>query len=306
MTSQALTGSELRRDQWTNDWVIVAPARALRHREAEGPCPFCPGPHENAAPERWRLSTPDPPGWRVRAVVNRYALSDRHEVVIESPHHEWDLATATTAEVADVLTAWQKRHRVLRPGAEEVVIFRNKGAAAGTSLPHPHSQVLGLPVLSARTARDVAIAREHHERMGRRLVEDVVEAERAHGERIVRASAGATAFVPIAPVAEYELYVVPTTYRADFDAATPAELAAVADVLRTVLAAMRAALADPAYNLVVHTAPMDRAGAPYLAWYVRVLPRLLTQAGLELATGIPVLTTRPEDCAARLRAALPV
>lgn len=305
MTTQEWTGAELRRDQWTNDWVIVAPARALRHRAAAGPCPFCPGPTEDTAPEHWRMSTSDAPGWRIRSVANRYALSDRHEVVIESPHHDWDLATATTEEVRDVLTAWQKRHRALRAGAAEVVIFRNKGVAAGTSLPHPHSQVLGLPVVSACTARNVAVAREHFARMGRRLVEDVVEAELTHGQRVVYASPGATAFVPVAPEAEFELCVAPSTYRADFDAATPAELAAVAVALRTTLAAMRVALDDPAYNLVLHTAPMDAASAPFLAWYVRVLPRLSTPAGLEVATGIPVLTTRPEDSAARLRAALP-
>ena len=46
------------------------------------------------------MSTSDEPGWRVRSVVNRYALSDRHEVWIESPHHDWNLATATTADGA--------------------------------------------------------------------------------------------------------------------------------------------------------------------------------------------------------------
>jgi UDPglucose--hexose-1-phosphate uridylyltransferase len=306
MSIREYTGGELRRDQWTNEWVIVAPGRALRHREAAGPCPFCPGPGEDTAPEHWRMSTSDGVGWRVRSVANRYALSDRHEVLIESPHHGWDLTTATTTEVVDVLTAWQKRHRALRDGAAEVVIFRNKGVAAGTSLPHPHSQVLGLPVLSAVTTRNLTVAREHYQRLGRRLIEDIVESELAHERRIVYASAEATAFVPAAPAAEFEMCVVPSTYRADFDAATRPELTAVAASLRTVLAAMRVTLDDPAYNLVLHTAPMDWAAAPFLAWYLRVLPRLSTPAGLEVATGIPVLTIRPEDCATRLRAALPV
>jgi UDPglucose--hexose-1-phosphate uridylyltransferase len=216
MSVRRWTGGELRREPWTNEWVIVAPARARRAREGAGACPFCPGPGEDAPPERWRVSTSDAPGWRVRAVANRYALSDHHEVVIESPHHDWDLTTATTAEVIDALTAWQVRLRALRTGAAEVVMFRNKGEAAGSSLAHPHSQVLGLPVLSGVTTRNVAVARDYHQRMGHRLV------------------------------------------------------------------------------------------APFLAWHLQVLPRLSTAAGLEVATGIPVLTTRPEECAARLRTALPV
>lgn len=306
MSIRQWTGGELRLTPWTNEWVIVAPARASRTRETTGACPFCPGPDEDTPPERWRLSTPDGSGWRVRAVTNRYALSDHHEVVIESPQHGWDLTTATTAEVVDVLTAWQVRHRALRAGAAEVVVFRNKGESAGSSLAHPHSQLLGLPVLSGITARNVAVAYEHHQRMGRRHAEDIVEAELSHGERIVHTSAGATAFVPIAPATEFETRIVPSTYRADFGAATPDELATVAGSLRTVLAALRTALADPAYNLVLHTAPMAWLTAPFLAWHLQVLPRLTTPAGLEVATGIPVLTTRPEDCAARLRTAIPV
>lgn len=161
-------------------------------------------------------------------------------------------------------------------------------------------------MLSGVTARNMSVAHEYHERVGRRLLEDVVETELAHGERVVRAGAEATAFVPVAPVTEFEVRVVPRIYRADFGAATPDELTAVADNLGAVLTAQGIALADPAYNLVLHTAPMTWTSAPFLAWHLQVLPRLSTPAGLEVATGIPVLTVRPEDCAARLRAALPV
>src|SRR5687768_2365615 len=124
MSVRQWTGGELRREPWTNEWVIVAPARAHRPQDGAQMCPFCPGPGEDTPPERWRLSTSGYPGWRVRAVTNRYALSDHHEVVLESPRHDWDLATATTAEITDVLTAWQARHRALRGGAAEVVVFR--------------------------------------------------------------------------------------------------------------------------------------------------------------------------------------
>lgn len=75
--------------------------------------------------------------------------------------------------------------------------------------------------------------------------------------------------------------------------------------LRAVLGAMRDDLEDPAYNLVLHTAPTGCETAPFLSWHLSVVPRLAVPAGLELATGMPVLTVAPEDCAARLRAALP-
>jgi len=241
----------------------------------------------------------------VRSVRNRCALSDRHEVVIESPRHDWNPATATEAELTDVLVAWQQRHRALRSGAAAVAVFRNKGAAAGGSLTHPHSQVVGLPVLPAGTAREIAIAGEHYRIHRRGIAEDLLAAELSHGERVLLDDGVVTAFVPFAPSADFEVWLAPATHRADFAAVPHAELTHVARGLRAVLAALRTALHDPAYNLVVHTAPTAYVSAPFLSWHMRVVPRLVTPAGLELATGIPVLTVAPENCASRLRTALP-
>lgn len=305
MPARPWTGGELRREVWTEDWSLVAPARADRPHDPTIQCPFCPGPHEDTAPERWRMPAEHSPGWRVRSVRNRYALSDHHEVIIESPRHDWDPATASIAEVTDVLAAWQQRHRALRAGATDVVVFRNKGTAAGVSLTHPHSQLVGLPVLPAATAREIAVAEEHHRVHGRSIAEDVLAAELSHGERVLMSDEFVTAFVPFAPTADHEVQIAPAVQRADFAAVPHDELTAVASGLRAVLAAMRVALHDPAYNLIVHTAPTSWVAAPFLSWYLRIVPRLRTPAGLELATGIPVLTIRPEVCATQLRAALP-
>ena len=54
-------------------------------------------------------------------------------------------------------------------------------------------------------------------------------------------------------------------------------------------------LADPAYNLVVHSAPAGDEDKDYFQWHVQIVPRVTTPAGLELATGIPVIPTSPES-----------
>ncbi|GAA5152219.1 MULTISPECIES: galactose-1-phosphate uridylyltransferase [Amycolatopsis] len=300
MTAKRWHGGELRWDHHSGEWTVLAPGRAGRPHGAVT-CPFCPGPGEDTPPETWRL--PDPGGgWRMRAVPNRYALSDHHEVVIESPDHGWDLAMATDAEATALLKAWQHRHLMTRAGTAQVLVFRNHGEAAGTSLSHPHSQVVGLPVLSAATQRELAVAREHYDATTRPLAVELLAGELAHGERIVLSHGQAVAFTPFAPAANFEVRVVPTRHHADFCAASPAELAAVAHVLRIVLAALRIGLVDPPYNLIVHSAPTGLEQVPYLSWWLRILPRLSVPAGLELATGVPVSTVTPEDAAERLRA----
>ncbi|MGW7532518.1 galactose-1-phosphate uridylyltransferase [Amycolatopsis sp. NPDC054798] len=301
MTTRPWHGGQLRWNSETQAWSILAPGRQDRpHVSGSAGCPFCPGPGEDTPPETWRL--PDGDDWLVRAVPNRYALSDRHEIVIESPRHDWDFATATVAETANVLSAWQSRHRALRDGAAQVAVFRNHGAAAGISLGHPHSQVAGLPVLSEAARRNLEIARAHHAVTGRRLAEDVLTVELSTESRIVCADEEIVAFSPFAAAASYEVSFVPRTPAADFAAAPRSTVVALARSLRAVLAALRAELSDPAYNLVVHTAPTGYEKAPYAAWSVQLLPRLEIAAGLELATGVPVVTVAPETAAARLRA----
>jgi UDPglucose--hexose-1-phosphate uridylyltransferase len=75
-------------------------------------------------------------------------------------------------------------------------------------------------------------------------------------------------------------------------------LAATARAARDVLARLDAALGDPPYNLVVHTAPPG--SGPY-HWYVEIMPRLSVVAGFEQATGLLVNSVPPERAAAELR-----
>jgi UDPglucose--hexose-1-phosphate uridylyltransferase len=301
MTRRPWTGGELRWDLWASEWRIIAPGRS--GRPGDTPCPFCPGTAEEATVEHWRLPGPADT-WRVRAVRNLYPLSDHHEIVIEHPCHDWDLSTANDAEVGDVLAAWQNRHRVLRAGSAQVAVFRNHGVAAGISLSHPHSQVVGLPVLSAATRRDLEAAQRYYLDNNCCAAEDLVIGELASGTRVVLADESAVAFVPFAPAADFEVRLSPVAPRADFADAPGDEIASIATILRRVLAAMHAELDDPAYNLLLHTAPTGYEAAPFLSWYLSIVPRLTIPAGLELATGVPVLTRSPEQCAEHLRAAL--
>ncbi|MFD4248416.1 hypothetical protein ACFWQL_01620 [Amycolatopsis thermoflava] len=102
MTATPWHGGELRQDPLTGEWSVLAPHRARRPHTGAVGCPFCPGPSEDTPPETWRLPALGG-GWLLRSVRNRYALSDHHEVIIESPLHDWDLATGTDAEAANVL-----------------------------------------------------------------------------------------------------------------------------------------------------------------------------------------------------------
>jgi UDPglucose--hexose-1-phosphate uridylyltransferase len=319
--------AEYRIDPETGDWHLVAPERAQRPTDQSsaphGPCPFCPGNEASTPPAVLRV--PADPGrpWRVRVVPNRYAVvsptgpspngdgrvrpaTGLHEVVIESPDHTADLRFARPAQVLEVLRAMRERCRAMaarRPAA--IVVFRNHGAAAGTSLRHPHSQIVCLdqapPQLAGRWRR----ARVFFEQTGRCLHDDVAAAERAEAARVVRDDEDLLVYQPRAAGVSHETVLLPRDTSADLAGASDEALEAVARALPAVTAALAAVRDDPAYNLVVHAGPAaDETAHAWYRWHIGLYPRVSRRAGLELATGLGVNPTVPEQTAPVLRAAL--
>jgi UDPglucose--hexose-1-phosphate uridylyltransferase len=229
-----------------------------------------------------------------------------HEVVVESARHDWDLRFATTDEAAEVLTAMRERCRALTGrGSAAVVVFRNHGVTAGSSLRHPHSQIVALdqapPGLSDRWHR----ARQFVVATGRRLHDDVAAAERADGRRVVADADGVLVYQPRAAGRPHETVLLPDDASADLAGASDEALAAVARTLPRVLRGLAGVRDDPDYNLVVHAGPAGDDGArDWYRWHVGLYPRVTKRAGLEIATGLSVNPTAPEETAAALRAAM--
>ena len=328
--------SVIRQDPTTRDWVIIAPERGRRPREvgaerraqarrAHDPaCPFCPGNEQTTPPEVMRVPAPASQGWGVRVVENKFAaltadrLLDRrergplfremdgvghHEVVIETPRHDRTIAQMTDAEVEAILHAYRERYRALRadPRARYVIIFKNHGERAGTSLRHPHSQIVATPVAPLALRQKYEVAIRHWDDTGRCLYCDLVDAELEAKTRVVFESPAFVVFHPWASRAAYETWIMPRRHQPSFAQVSDADLGGLALVLRLTLGLLDDALGDPDFNLILHSAPVADEARPYYLWHIQILPRLAAIAGFELGSGIYISTMLPEESAARLR-----
>lgn len=288
-------------------------------------CPFCPGNETDTPPEVLRL----PAGaerWRVRVVPNRYpalarlqdvpggapAFADSrtavgpHEVVIESPDHSRRFHDLTPDELFDVLGAYRARFAAAAaaPGVRHVIIFRNQGPLASATLVHPHSQLVGLPVVPPRTADALSRSLAFRADEGRSLTAALADEERESGSRIVYESESFTAFVPWAPSFDFEMWIVPRRTPPRFDRATDELLRGLADAMRRCLRALAAGLGDPDYNLILQTPPLLAGADEALPWYVQIIPRTARTAGFEIGSGVRIVTVSPDAAAERLRGAL--
>jgi len=306
---------DLRRDPVTGELVLIAPGRAARpHTVAATPtpptapmCPFCPGHEPKTPPEVFRTGTgaPGTPGWRVRVVPNLYPIvggpevgegaGGAHEVVVLSPDHNRSFGMLADDEAIEVLGVMRDRARHhLARGCAFVQVLVNHGRAAGASIAHPHAQVVALefvpPAVAALAARFEAATR------------DPLSADRECDPALHMSSAPASVWCPWASRAPYTMRVAPPAPVVSFDGADDVAIAAVAVAARDALARVSQAINDPAYNLVVYTAPPGCA-RPY--WFVEIVPRTSVVAGFEQGTGVLVNTVTPEAASEVLRAAQP-
>jgi len=340
--------SELRKDPLLDRWVIIAAERGQRPSDFASPepspggaaCPLCEGSEDKTPPEIWALrpdgSPPDTPGWQVRVVPNKYpALKvegevkreglgmfdvlngvGAHEVIVESPDHDWQMADGPPERIERVLLAYQERLTDLYqdPRFRYVVIFRNYGQRAGASLSHPHSQLIAVPITPKHSKNKLSVAKSYYQEKERCIFCDLVSQERALGERVVLDTEHFVAICPFASRFPFELAIYPRQHQHHFGLLDDVRRAALAEVLYLCLHYLRPALGDPPYNYVISTAPnsLPRPGKPdYWStlpldyhWHIEIMPRVTRIAGFEWGTGFYINPVSPEDAAQFLREAI--
>jgi UDPglucose--hexose-1-phosphate uridylyltransferase len=334
---------ELRHDPLQNRWVIIATERLLRPSDfaatpapaQTGFCPFCPGNENKTPPEIHAIrdpnTSPDSPGWKVRVVSNKFPalriegeLSRKgrgvydyvngigaHEVIIETPDHDTQLADLPLAHFVDILKAYRTRLVDLKRDGRlrYVLIFKNHGVAAGASLAHSHTQIIATPITPHTVALELESARKHYLGKERCLYCDIIAQELDERARVI-VDGDFIAWAPFASRFPYETTIAPIKHHYDFGALSDNELEQLARTMKELLMRMKNCLNDPPYNFVLHTAPntetFPRRPTHWQTldydfhWHLEVIPRLTRVAGFEWGTGFYINSQPPEEAAKQL------
>jgi UDPglucose--hexose-1-phosphate uridylyltransferase len=226
-----------------------------------------------------------------------------HEVIVEHPRHDLTTALLSVEEVANILLVYRQRYVEIRknPYIETILIFKNHGESAGTSLEHPHSQLAATPVVPSQFRSRIDEAIRYFDDTGECLFCRTLEDELAAKERVICESEHFVAFIPYAALSPFHTWVFPRRHSSSFDEITDAELTDLAYTLKTVLAKLYYGLNNPDYNYNIRSVPIALQGTKYFHWYIAIIPRVTKQAGFELGSGMFINTALPEESAAFLR-----
>ncbi len=325
---------EFRQNFATKEWVIIATERAMRpdtfrhsKRERRNPppfdpqCPFCPGNEDMTPPAVFQINNNG--GWVLRVVPNKFAplredldtwrshvgrflLAGGYgiaEVIIETPDHSQTPATMSKDFMRNVVMAYRNRYTSIsrQQKVELISVFRNHGSRAGTSLEHPHSQIIATPITPPHVREQIYQARISYDTFGSCIYCDMLAEEVSQKERIIMENDHFVAYCPFASRSPFETRIIPKLHRSSFGTINDEEVIAFSHILQEILKKIYIGLGDPDYNFIIRSASVQDSGVKHYHWYTVIVPRLTTPAGFEMGTGIYINVSYPEQCAQFLR-----
>jgi UDPglucose--hexose-1-phosphate uridylyltransferase len=316
---------ELRRDYFSDRWVIIAvdrmkrPTDFVRPRPAEAvtaTCFFCPGNEKMTPPskasyilEHGKLlckidAEGQPPltGWLVRDIPNlfpavrpgepavlsshRMAAVGVHEVIVETPEHGKQPQVMSDAEIRLLFRVYRDRFAAL--AALPYVKY--------LSLFRNYGKDAGAS-LSHPHSQIIAIPivpESVTEQYNRDYAKILAAEEKS--DRLIMATEHTVAFAPFAAAFTYETWIFPRRPCPNIAGLTDVERDDLALVARDVLARIAKLLSDPPYNYAF-VQSIDKN----LHMHLRIYPKLGIEAGFELNTGVHINSVPPESAAKRLR-----
>ena len=336
--------SELRYDPIRMQWVLISPERGdnpqyfyINDKQFaldQADCPFCPGHEKLTAKELYRVADPqNPDAWAARVVPNNvpvlkveellkrtgHGMYDHitgmgaHEVIIDTPRHKLGLSDYSDDIFFNIFTAAIARIKDLQNDnrIRYINVFKNHGYGAGAFMEHPHTQIVGLPVITKYIKQELLASKNYYLLKERCLYCDIINQEMFENQRVVAENLDFVAFVPYAAPAAFEVQIMPKRHNHDVTAMTNNELKSFAAITAKVFHQYDVILGNPSVNFSLYTAPPSTPRPEYpnywqsikydYHWHLSVVPRITRVGGLDIGCGILVNPVLPEKSALLLR-----
>ncbi len=327
--------SEIRYDLIHNEYVLIAPERLHRPIEFATPklskiseCPFCPGNENLTTKEIFSIKVNGK--WVTRVVPNLYkavgiesnfdfdtdGLNEKfggfgaHEIIIDTPKHNASFASMDLIEIYYFLKTIKERIMDLKKDRRitHLNIFKNKGLKAGASQPHPHTQIIGLPIMSNFQKELFKRSFEFYKNRGKSMYEEIFLFENKN-KRKIYSSNEFLIYAPFASAFAFESVIISKNYSSieNMEDKTLKELSVH---IKKLFTALNMELGDFDFNMLFYLPPINKnfENKDYFdeinnifRFFIRVTPRIYNIAGFELMSSSAINPVVPEEVAKILR-----
>lgn len=336
--------SEIRYDRIHDSHVIIAPERLHRPDHCVDRdetlkdytnCPFCEGNEAMTPPEIFALRTAESfeneVGWQTRVVPNlykavqieaahqhHYGLFEHwegfgaHEVIVDTPEHHTSMSQWSEANVVAWLKTLRARVGDLRRDNRiaYISLFKNEGVQAGSTQPHSHTQLIGLPIVPKVERESYLRSYEYFKHHATALLETVIAHEEEEKQRIIAQNGDFTAFCPYASAYPFEVMISSKKALGHIDTLSDNSIDEAAPLLLETLKKLKRQLGCFDFNLSIATPPLHEGSLENdllssahetYRFAIRIMPRIYKYGGFEVSTGVIINPVLPELAAKMLR-----
>lgn len=322
--------TEFRYDALNGDWVIISPKRAERFKAKGDPthvgeCPFCNIKSQEKPilvySHGIKKDVKDLKDWTTVVIPNKYPMFDLstkekekkngpyrkvkaegfHEIIIFKDHNK-DYPQLSLNEIEEIIDCWEERIYEFKKCdfVKAALVFHNKGIKAGATQIHPHSQILGIPLIDKEFRTSLENSEKFYEANAECLQCLINRMEKKDKKRIVFQNDDFVCYVPFAPKFAFEVVITPKKHSPRFENIMQKEKKSLAEALKKITSKFHTGLNNPDYNFYLRTSPFDK-DYPHFHWYIVLIPRINIWGGFELGAGMEVSTILPEEAAEFLR-----
>lgn len=306
---------ELRKDYILDRWVIAASVRAKRPKEYKQKdevkepkiCVFCPGNENLTPPEIGRIEKNNK--WILRWFPNKFPFVEqkgsskiktknkffisssgygKHEVIADTNKHNvqlWDTKKEHINLLFEVIRGRINKLEKIK-NIKYVLVFKNHGEKAGTSIIHSHVQIAAISNIPPTIREEIMAAKKYK----KCPYCDIIKIERKSKRKCFE-NKTFIAFAPYASRFNYEVWIFPKRHIKRLNELKENETSDLVDILKKVLLKLKEL--NVSYNFHLHYPPKKEE----LHFHIEVTPRIAVWAGFEFSSGITINSVMPEIAA---------
>jgi len=322
--------SEIRYSKFDNQYVIIAPERFHKplnkdcsySKEDIICCPFCAGREEKTTKEIFSIK--ENGRWLTRVVPNLYTALNletkfeskrerffesfggfgMHEVIVDTPKHisifefsekkYFYLLKTIRARVEDL----KKDSRI-----KYLSIFKNHGLNAGATQSHPHSQIIGMPILPIAKKELLQREFDYYRTHGRKLLMDIIEEEIEDDKRVLFKNRNFFSFMPYASLFPFEVMISTLDNSFSFTNFNDIRLGELASITHKTMELLYKEIGEFDFNIEFFEPPINKnfdtedffdSIENFHLFYIRIRPRIFNLAGFEVMNEMYINPAEPE------------
>jgi UDPglucose--hexose-1-phosphate uridylyltransferase len=232
------------------------------------------------------------------------------EVIIYSSNHDLFLEDMPEKRVSNIIKVWQDRYYELGNSnfIKYILIFENKGKEIGVTLTHPHGQIYAFPFIPPIPQIELNSSKGYFIKNKRCIHCDMIDRELKEKDRLIFENEYFAIFIPYYAKWPYEVHIYPLRHSGTICNLNSKEVSSLAAVLQELISRYNKLFNfRMPYVMIIHQNPTDEKKYEYYHMHFEFYPpyrtasKLKYMAGVELATGIFINDTLPEEKASELR-----